>query len=94
MDEGFKTLICSCNASLFNPSICGKTLDQRLLETFDSKVDPCGENGEYHSFAFDGPIFNHPILFQLGDLVTKTYHHTDGEGNKIESKFDFISLVP
>jgi diphthamide synthase (EF-2-diphthine--ammonia ligase) len=45
-------------------------------------VDPCGENGEFHSFVFDGPIFKNPISFKIGEVVIK------------EERFYFCDLLP
>ena len=52
-------------------SFAGRTFDRSLLDDLPAGVDPCGENGEFHSFAFDGPMFNHPIPIRLGDVVDR-----------------------
>ena len=44
-------------------------------------VDPCGENGEFHTFAFDGPVFKKPIHFEKGEVVYKKYKHPQQKGN-------------
>jgi len=49
----------------------GRTFDQALLDDLPSEVDPCGENGEFHSFAFGGPMFNREIHVELGDVVDR-----------------------
>lgn len=49
----------------------GRTFDRALLNDLPPGVDPCGENGEFHSFAFAGPMFNHPIPIRLGDIVER-----------------------
>jgi diphthamide synthase (EF-2-diphthine--ammonia ligase) len=43
------------------------------LQDLPENVDPCGENGEYHSFVFDGPLFNRPVPFQKGEIVYREY---------------------
>jgi uncharacterized protein (TIGR00290 family) len=49
----------------------GRLVDERFVEEIDATgVDPCGENGEYHSFAFDGPPFQHPVSWRLGETRT------------------------
>jgi diphthamide synthase (EF-2-diphthine--ammonia ligase) len=43
------------------------------LNDLPANVDPCGENGEYHTFVYDGPIFHEAVPFQKGEIVRKTY---------------------
>ena len=52
-------------------TFAGRTFDQSLLDELPAGVDPCGENGEFHSFAYAGPMFNHPIAVRLGDVVDR-----------------------
>lgn len=89
----FRTLICSAKQSLFPSGICGKELTQEMIKTFDDEVDVCGENGEFHSFAFDGPIFNHSILTDVKKILTHTYKHKLASGEKIQTVFEFADLV-
>jgi uncharacterized protein (TIGR00290 family) len=49
----------------------GKTFDSQLLEDLPEGVDPCGENGEFHTFAFDGPMFGQPIEVRVGEVVER-----------------------
>jgi diphthamide synthase (EF-2-diphthine--ammonia ligase) len=46
-------------------------------------VDPCGENGEFHTFCFDGPIFTKAINFQIGETITKSYPALDGNAGEV-----------
>lgn len=71
--EGFKAIIVCVNSSYLDKSFCGRLLDEAFLADLPANVDPCGENGEYHSFVFDGPIFTEPILFTKGEMVFKEY---------------------
>jgi uncharacterized protein (TIGR00290 family) len=52
-------------------AFAGRTFDRQLLQDLPPDIDPCGENGEFHSFAFDGPMFHHPIRHCLGDVVDR-----------------------
>ena len=70
---GFRTIVVSIDGSKLDPSFAGRELDDSFLEDLPDGVDPCGENGEFHTFVFDGPIFENPIDFRLGDLVSKEY---------------------
>ncbi len=52
-------------------AFAGRAFDRSLLNELPEGVDPCGENGEFHSFAFAGPMFNHPIAVRVGDIVDR-----------------------
>ncbi len=68
---GFKTITVCVKEDL--KAQLGKVIDKTFLEELPKNVDPCGENGEFHTYAFDGPIFKNPIKFELGEQVFKTY---------------------
>ena len=73
IDLGFKAVLVCADERALDKSFIGRHIDQDLLNDLPMNVDPCGENGEYHSFVFDGPIFNKPISFKLGDVVYRQY---------------------
>ena len=73
IDLGFKTIIVAVNTSHLDKEFVGEELTLDLIREFPSKVDPCGENGEYHTFVYGGPIFNKPIKFNKGEIVQKVY---------------------
>jgi uncharacterized protein (TIGR00290 family) len=52
-------------------SFAGRDFDAALLDDLPPGVDPCGERGEFHSFAYDGPMFRHPVAIQTGDVVER-----------------------
>ncbi|MCW3073175.1 MAG: diphthine--ammonia ligase [Flaviaesturariibacter sp.] len=70
---GFKAMVVCVNDQHLDKSFCGRLLDEAFLADLPPDVDPCGENGEYHSFVFDGPLFSNPVPFVKGDLVFKEY---------------------
>src|SRR5215204_6179982 len=70
---GFKAIVVCINNSFLDKSFCGRLIDRSFIADLPSGVDICGEKGEYHSFVFDGPGFNEPVLFQKGELVYKEY---------------------
>ncbi len=98
INAGFKTLICSADASLFGQQYLGKTIDHTLLQSFPKEIDPCGENGEFHTFVYDGPIFNRKIEFDLKEVVNRTYSfkkkNQDGTISEVNSSFWFQDLLP
>ena len=74
---GFKAIIVCVNENCLDKSFVGRLLDRDFLNDIPESVDPCGENGEYHSFVFDGPIFSKPIAFTKGEVVYKTYEQSE-----------------
>jgi len=52
-------------------------------------VDPCGENGEFHTFTFDGPIFKNPVDFEIGEIVKKTYPKPKSDEKEEEGEYSF-----
>ncbi|TDI87855.1 MAG: diphthine--ammonia ligase [Caldithrix sp.] len=68
---GFKAIIVCVNLKMLDGSFAGKTIDGKFLDELPSNIDPCGENGEFHSFVFDGPIFDEEVKFTLGETVVR-----------------------
>jgi diphthine-ammonia ligase len=59
---GFKTVIVSCQADLFDETFVGRIMDEKMINELESRgICPCGENGEFHTFVVDGPIFSRRI---------------------------------
>ena len=91
----YKTIIVCAQQSL--QYICGKVIDKDLISSLPKNIDPCGENGEFHTFAFEGPIFKKIINFELGELVYRTYNNpkSDKESGSKSDDFGFwyIDLV-
>jgi len=78
IQEGFKAIIVCVNARWLDKSFCGRLLDESFLHDLPAEVDPCGENGEYHSFVFDGPVFSKPVPFEKGEISYKEYKGPEG----------------
>lgn len=70
---GFKSIIVCVNTAFLDKSFCGRLIDESFINDLPSNVDACGENGEYHSFVFDGPVFLKPIPFIKGEMVYQQY---------------------
>ena len=66
---GFKTAVVCVDPAQLDPTFLGRVIDQEFLEELPPHVDPCGENGEFHTFVFDGPIFREPVEFTFGEIV-------------------------
>lgn len=75
IDLGFKAYVVCVDARILDASFAGQPLDGAFLNRLPSGVDPCGENGEFHSFVFDGPIFQEPVRCRLGESVLRESFH-------------------
>lgn len=73
LQSGFKAVVVCVNAASLDKSFCGRLLDESFFRDLPPGADPCGENGEYHSFVFDGPLFAKPVNFQVGEVVFREY---------------------
>ena len=73
LQAGFKAITVCVNSKVLDKSFCGRILDQQFILDLPKNVDPCGENGEFHTFVFDGPIFSNPVNFKIGETVEKFY---------------------
>ncbi|MFC3159634.1 Dph6-related ATP pyrophosphatase [Chryseobacterium arachidis] len=89
LDLGFKTIITCVNETYLDKSFAGRIIDQDLIRDLPENVDPCGENGEFHTFTFDGPIFKSPIDFEIGEIVKKTYPKPKSDDNQGEEEYVF-----
>lgn len=85
---GYKTVVACAKEGL--EDFCGRVIDKDFIADLPAGIDPCGENGEFHTFAFEGPLFKRPIDFTLGEKVFKTYPAPEG-GNP--SGYWYIDLI-
>lgn len=67
--NGFKAIVCTVDGNLLPADFVGRQYDEAFLSDLPRGVDPCGENGEFHTFVFDGPRFEHPVRFTSGETV-------------------------
>lgn len=71
LELGFKAILVCVDPKALEPSFAGRELDERLLAELPTGVDPCGENGEFHTFVYDGPVFERPIVCERGRLAER-----------------------
>ncbi|GMQ75742.1 MAG: ATPase [Gammaproteobacteria bacterium] len=81
LESGLRAQITCVDPSQLAPEFCGREYDASFLRDLPPDVDPCGEKGEFHSFAFDGPMFGHEINIKIGETTTR-------------DKFVFTDLLP
>ncbi len=71
LDAGLRTIITCVDPKQLDPSFCGRDWDPDFISELPDGVDPCGENGEFHSFVHAGPMFDRSIEVRTGDIVTR-----------------------
>ena len=68
---GLRATITCLDPKKLDASFAGRTFDAAFLDDLPPGVDPCGENGEFHTFAWDGPMFARPIPIEVGEVVVR-----------------------
>jgi uncharacterized protein (TIGR00290 family) len=79
---GFNAVTTCVDTHSLDQRFVGRVIDEQFLSELPPTVDPCGENGEYHSFVYDGPIFKEKISYTLGESVLR------------DNRFCFCDLIP
>lgn len=87
--SGFKAITVCVNGAVLDDSFVGRTIDQDFISDLPKGVDICGENGEFHTFCYDGPIFKHPVKFSIGETVLREYKNSEAK-----TGFWFCDLLP
>jgi uncharacterized protein (TIGR00290 family) len=82
IDLGFKAIITCIDSNVLDKTFVGRLFDEQLLSEFPSTIDPCGENGEFHSFVYEGPIFPKRVSYIKGEIVLR------------DSRFWYCDLIP
>jgi len=82
IDSGFKAVITCVDSNALDRIFIGRIFDEQFLSQLPPVVDPCGENGEFHSFVYDGPIFQHSVFHTIGEVVMR------------EKRFYYCDLMP
>ena len=71
LDAGFQATLVCVDPRALDPDLAGRRYDEQLLAELPHGVDPCGENGEFHTFVFSGPIFAEPVACATGEIVER-----------------------
>ena len=71
VQQGFRAVAVCVDPRVLDPSFAGRELDASFFADLPPGVDPCGENGEFHTFVSDGPIFKQPVAFRTGEKVMR-----------------------
>jgi uncharacterized protein (TIGR00290 family) len=79
---GFRAVLCCVDTRVLNERFAGRVYDETLLAELPETIDPCGENGEFHTFVFAGPNFARPVAYTLGEYMLR------------EQRFGYRDLLP
>jgi uncharacterized protein (TIGR00290 family) len=97
----FKTITCCVNDAWLDKKWAGRVINENFIAELPLNVDPCGENGEYHTFCYSGPIFKNDIAFKKGEIIYKPVIIKTIEddpcalsANKKTTGFWFCDLIP
>ena len=98
---GFKAIIVAISSDKLDKSYAGREFDLDFINSLPDTVDPCGENGEFHTFVYDGPIFSYPIQLRTGEITYKKYETstdddcfcTDETSSDWDKGFWFCDLI-
>lgn len=82
VDLGFRAIITVVDSQALGNAYAGREYDRQFLADLPATADPCGENGEFHSFVYSGPIFKRPVMFKKGKVVLR------------ENRFWYCDLLP
>jgi len=82
IDAGFRAILTCVDSKQLDGSFVGRTFDHSFLKALPVGVDPSGENGEFHTFVYAGPIFSQPIPVRKGEIVVR------------ENRFHYCDLLP
>lgn len=100
IDLGYQAIVVCVNDKVLDKSFCGRIVDEKFIEDLPSDVDLCGENGEFHTFVFDGPLFKNPVNFELKDIILRDYAPSGKDEDDCftktrswDTKFWFAELV-
>jgi uncharacterized protein (TIGR00290 family) len=71
LEQGFEAILTCVDTKKIAPTFAGRRFDRQLLKELPQTVDPCGENGEFHTFLFNAPFFREPIGIEIGECVLR-----------------------
>jgi len=91
-DTGIAAIIVCVNEKYLGKEFLGKRIGREFLDNLPPDVDPCGENGEFHTFVFNAPFFSSPIPIITGETVHKSYSPGGDESKGWDTGFYFLDV--
>lgn len=93
-ETGIEAMIVCLNEKFLPKEFLGRKIDASFLNDLPDNVDPCGENGEFHTFVYNAPYFSSPIPVKKGEVVYKAYITAKNDNDKWNTGFYFLDLLP
>jgi len=90
--SGIEAIIVCVNEKYLGKEFLGRKINADFLNSLPPNVDPCGENGEFHTYVYNAPFFSSPIPITTGEIVHKTYTAPDGD-KRWDTGFYFLDVV-
>lgn len=79
---GFKSIVVCVNENFLDASFCGRVFDEKFVADLPENVDACGENGEFHTFVFDGKLFKNPVEYKIAEIYRHELAFPSGDAAK------------
>ena len=93
IQAGFKTKICAADADKISKDWVGRDYDRGFLAQLSADVDPCGENGEFHSFCYEGPIYSKPLDIVCKEVIQQSYDIMLENGDRSKKNYWFAEML-
>ena len=87
---GYKTVVVSARENLAD--VCGRVIDDDFIKDLPKDVDPCGENGEFHTFVYDGPLFKKTVAYTVGEKIFRTFPAPSGTAGSVAGYW-YLDLI-
>jgi len=91
--RGFRTKICAEDVDKIDEHWIGRDFTLEFLQRLKPGIDPCGENGEFHTFCYDGPVFQFPVNIRCVKVIPKDYEYQTEGGIRERKTFLFADLI-
>jgi len=89
---GIEAMIVCVNEKFLGKDFLGRRIDMQLLQELPDNVDPCGENGEFHTYVHNAPYFSSPIPIRKGEIVYKNYMPAENDTDQWNTGFYFLDV--
>ncbi len=89
LSEGFRAVVVCVNEAFLDASFCGRIFDESFVNDLPESVDVCGENGEFHTFVFDGKPFINPVKYEIAEIYRRELEFPSGD----VSRFAYARLI-
>lgn len=88
INKGYRSKVIVINGTKLEDAYVGREYDASFLNDLPDGIDPCGENGEFHSFVYDGPLFSQAVTFKTGEVQVRHY------GGEESNRAVFCDVIP